>query len=57
MKADTDLDRETTSEAPCQAVGRGVLITHWQRWRIDILLLQVKDCSEQNGTLTIKIYI
>ncbi len=57
MKADTDLDRETTSEAPCQAVGRGVLITHWQQWRIDILLLQVKDCSEQNGTLTIKIYI
>lgn len=57
MKADTDLDRTTTSEASCQAVGRGILSTYWQRWRKNILLLQVKDCSEQNETLRIKKYI
>lgn len=57
MKADTDLDRETTSEASCQAVGRGILSTYWQRWRKNILLLQVKDCSEQNETLRIKMFI
>lgn len=57
MKADTDLDGETASEASCQAVGRGILSTYWQQWRKNILLLQVKDCSEQNETLRIKMYI
>lgn len=54
MKANTVLDRETTSEASCQAVGRGILRRHWQQWHKNILLLQIKDCSEQNEPLRTK---